>query len=163
MKIWRTLLDELKAASFDDSDVDAYYEMFPGPQRAIDRLRDMGRKEPPPPPEWKVLMMRQVKAAYELAPIFKDFSFHEEAEFRVYTNAPARGQLEVRQGRQGPARYLEFEPTSSSGTALKSVMLGPCEPEHQSAQLDALKLILERAKLGSVPVEPSNIPLRLAY
>lgn len=161
-RLWRALHDELDGIPFDQEDVEAYYAMVTPQQRTAEQLR------PGPAPAGsndreRVLLTRLAKAAFEIAPMFKHPAFREEGEFRAYTTALREDAIKLRQGRHGPVRYLELDVGGPIAATLKSVTLGPCDPEHQDALLASLRRELKEAGAPDVPVRPSGIPLRFAF
>jgi len=92
----------------------------------------------------------------ELAPLFKNEGFHEEAEWRIL----AKGSSEEIKFRSGPTYlvpYIELDILSSGAhSALKEVIIGPNPNQERCAE--SVEKLLSACGLNGVEVRISPIP-----
>ena len=95
-------------------------------------------------------------AIAELAPLFKNEGFHEEAEWRVVVNGP-REQVKFRANSSYLAPYVELELLSEAAdSALREVIIGP-NPNQRRCET-SIKMLLVECGLSGVEVKSSSLP-----
>ncbi|MCQ4346690.1 DUF2971 domain-containing protein [Pseudomonas stutzeri] len=95
------------------------------------------------------------KMLTELAPRFKHEGFHEEAEWRIIANGPAR-QILYRPGPSYVVPYISLDLLEHNKHALCEVIVGP-NPNQDRAQ-KAAEIVLRAAGYDASIVRSSSVP-----
>jgi hypothetical protein len=92
----------------------------------------------------------------ELAPLFKNEGFHEEAEWRIVAKEPQE-TVQFRANSSYLAPYVELEVLSGAAeSALREVIIGP--NPNQSRCATSIKMMLASCGLGGIKVLTSPLP-----
>ncbi len=146
------------------------FERFPKPHLSrgeYERLDSRGQvdaefayrfqtSEGPDKPQADAAVEWLCTAIAELAPLFKNEGFHEEAEWRVVVNGP-REQVKFRANSSYLAPYVELELLSEAAdSALREVIIGP-NPNQRRCET-SIKMLLVDCGLSGVEVKSSSLP-----
>jgi len=97
---------------------------------------------------------------FKVAPVFKNTSFEEEGEFRIFSSELDETVLNVSYRNDGLVRYAELPFEREISSIVNHVFLGPCDPLSESALIKSVTMVLKKVGI-EVPVIPSRIPLKI--
>jgi hypothetical protein len=93
---------------------------------------------------------------FEVAPLFKNFGFHEETEWRIVAYRPSEEQ-KFRTGPSYLIPYIEIPFIKAcGGEAIREIVIGP-NPDQRRCAASIERLLISR-KLGHVGIRMSSIP-----
>lgn len=146
------------------------FVMFPKPRltrREYESLDSEGRvdadigyrlqtSEGPEKPQADAAVQWLCAEVAELAPLFKNEGFHEEAEWRIVAKEPQE-LVKYRASSSYLAPYVELELLSdAAGPALREVIIGP-NPNQGRCKM-SIAMLLESSGLTNVNVKVSPLP-----
>lgn len=98
---------------------------------------------------------------FKVAPIFKNHSFEEEGEFRIFSSELEEAVLNVSYRNDGLVRYAELPFGCEISSIVKHVVLGPCDLLSETALIKSVTMVLRKAGIDVPVVIPSRIPLKI--
>lgn len=146
------------------------FEMFPKPlltRKEYESLDSKGQvdaeigyrtqtSEGPQKPQADFAVQWLCDKIAEVAPLFKNEGFHEEAEWRIVAKEP-RERVKFRASSSYLAPYVELELLSDAArSALREVIIGP-NPNQKRCQM-SIEMLLDSSGLANVDVKSSLLP-----
>ena len=101
-------------------------------------------------------LIQLTKEVLEIAPLFKNYGFHEESEWRVIANNPAATK-KFRAARSYVVPYIELPVFADAASEiLREVIVGPNPNQDRCAV--SVRLLLHELRFNNVEVKSSRIP-----